>query len=193
MRRSPQAPFRCSDWTCASRSALPILWLVYKLSGLRNGSKMVKCLGSETSLVAHSVRQPAVQTCNHLHTRPTKIGHSVDSESSSHISCLAHITGLRARTTSSKSQHHLCQRAFGTPWRLRTRLIAGHCGFQDILSLAECSCDEHHVCAYSRRPHIQLRGSDLNGRQFTTRCKVLPRRLCSKLCNIIISREIGNR
>ena len=50
-----------------------------------------------------------------------------------------------------------------------------------------------HVCALSRRPHIQLHGSDLSGRQFTARCKVLPPGLCSKLCNIIISREIGNR
>ena len=85
------------------------------------------------------------------------------------------------------------QCALGTPWKLRSKLIAGHCDHHDILSLAECSCEEHHVCAYSRRPHIQLHGSDLNGRHFTARCKVLPHRLCSKLCNIIISREIGNR
>ena len=83
--------------------------------------------------------------------------------------------------------------AFGTPWKLRTKLIAGHCDYQDILSLAECSCEEHHVCAYSRRPsHLTLHGSDLDGRQCTARCKVLPPRLCSKLCNIIISREIGH-
>ena len=85
------------------------------------------------------------------------------------------------------------QCAFGTPWKLRSKQIAGHCDYHDILSLAECSCEEHHVCAYSRRPHIQLHGSDGNGRQFTARCKVLPPRLCSKLCNIIISKEIGNR
>ena len=36
-------------------------------------------------------------------------------------------------------------------------------------SLAECSCEELHVCACSRRPHIKLHGSDLNGRQFTAR------------------------
>ena len=65
--------------------------------------------------------------------------------------------------------------AFGTPWKIRT--------YQDILSLAEYSCGEHHVCAFSRRPHILLHGSDLSGQQFTARCKVLPPRLCSKLCN----------
>ena len=96
-------------------------------------------------------------------------------------------------------QHHRChsviydQCASGTQWKLRTKLIAGHCDFQDILSLAEYSCDEHHVCAFSRRLHIQLHGEDFSGRQFTARCKVLPPRLCSKLCNIITSREMGNR
>ena len=53
--------------------------------------------------------------------------------------------------------------------------------FGQDLSLAEYSCEEHHVCAFSPRPHIQLHGSDLSGRQFTARCKVLPRHLCSKL------------
>ena len=95
-------------------------------------------------------------------------------------------------------QHHRShsitfdQFAFGTPWELRSKSIDGRCDYHDILSLAECFCEEHHVCAYSRRPHIQLHGSDLNGRQFTARCKVLPPHLCSKLCNIFISRENGN-
>ena len=99
----------------------------------------------------------------------------------------------------SLEQHHRCHSvifdlcAFGTPWKLRTKLIAGHCDYQDILPLAEYSCNKHHVCAFSRRPHIQLFGEDLSERQFTARCKVLPPRLCSKLCNIIIFREIGNR
>ena len=93
----------------------------------------------------------------------------------------------------SLEQHHrrhsviFGQCAFGTPWKLRTKLIVGHCEFQDILSLAQYSCDEHHVRAYSRRPRIQLYGEDFSGRQFTARCKVLPHRLCSKLCNIITS------
>ena len=75
---------------------------------------------------------------------------------------------------------------FGTPWRLRTKLLAGHCDYQDILPLTEYSCNEHHGCAFSRRPHIQLHGKDLGGRHFTARCS-------SKLYNILISREIGNR
>ena len=171
VRRSSQAPFRCSDWPCARRSALPILCLLDRLSCLRDESKMVKSLGSETSLAAHSFRQPAVQTCTHLHPRP---GFGLV------LSCL--MSGARHR--------FVC---LETPWKQRSKLIAGHCDYHNILSLAECSCEEHHVCAYSRRPHFQLHGSDLDGRQFTARCQVLPFRLCSKLCNIIISRETGNR
>ena len=46
------------------------------------------------------------------------------------------------------SQRHFDQCAFGTPWKLRTKLIASHCfDFRDTLSLAECTSDEHHVCA----------------------------------------------
>ena len=71
------------------------------------------------------------------------------------------------------------------------KLIAGHCDYQDILLLAEYSCNKHHVCAFCLRPHIQKCGEDLSGRQFTARCKIL-HRLCSKLCNITTSRKIGN-
>ena len=78
-----------------------------KLSGVRDGSQMVECPGSETSLAAHSVRQPIVHTCNDLHPRPAKIGNSMGLDSPSVVSCLAHVTGLLARTTSSQSQHHL--------------------------------------------------------------------------------------
>ena len=105
----------------------------------------------------------------------------------------------RTGSISSLEQHHRRHSvifdhcAFGTPWRLRTKLIACHCDYQDILPLAEHSCNKHHVCAFSRRPHIQLFGEELSGRQFTARCKVLPPRLCSKLCNGIISREIGKK
>ena len=51
------------------------------------------------------------------------------------------------------------------PRKLRIKLIARHCNYQDILSLAEYSCDKHHVCAFSRRPQIQLFDEDLSGRQ----------------------------
>ena len=82
---SADLPFR-SDWPCARRSALSILCLLDRLSCLRNESKMVKCLGSETSLAAQSVRQPAVPARNHLHPRLAKIGNSMDYDSSSLLS-----------------------------------------------------------------------------------------------------------
>ena len=73
-------------------SAEPILCLLDRLWCLRNQSKMVKCLGAETSLAAHSVKQPAVQTCNHLHPGPAKNENSMGFDSSSLVSCLAHVT-----------------------------------------------------------------------------------------------------
>ena len=96
VRRSSQAPFRCSDWPRARRSALPIL-----------ESKMVECLGSETSLAAHSVRKPAGQTVMTFIRDLQKFENSMDFHSPSLVSCLAHVTGLFARTSSSKSQHQL--------------------------------------------------------------------------------------
>ena len=66
---------------------------------------------------------------------------------SSHISRTAPVTSLE--------QHHrthsiiIDQCASGAPWMPRTRLIAGHCDHQDILALAENTCEEHHVCAFS--------------------------------------------
>ena len=106
--------------------------------GVRDRSKMVECLGSETSVAAPLVRQPAVQTCNDLHQRPAKIGHFLGPDSPSLVSCLAHLTGLLARTTSSSLT--------SVPNGLR------------VTVLTKISC------AYSRRPHIQLHGSDLSGR-----------------------------
>ena len=67
----------------------------------------------------------------------------------------------------SLEQYHRCHSvkfdhcAFGTPWKLRTKLIAGHCDYQDILPLAEYTFNKRHVCDFSRRPHIQLFGEDL--------------------------------
>ena len=119
-----------------------------------------------------------------------KIRDTMDFESSTLVSCLAHVTSLFARTASSMSQRHFLSLCLWDPVAATEQIDC--CDSHDILSLSEFSCDKHHVCAYSRRAHIQPCGEDLSGRQFTARCKVLPRRLCSKLCNIITSREIGN-
>ena len=67
--------------------------------------------------------------------------------------------------------------SFLSLWKLRTRLIAGIVFTKTSYPCAEYSCDKHHVCAFSRRPHIQLYGEDLSGRQLTARCKVLAHRL----------------
>ena len=65
----------------------------------------------------------------------------------------------RTGPTCSLKTHHRChsvifdQCAFGTPWKLRTKLIAGHSDYQDILPLAEYSCNKHHVCFQSPSSH----------------------------------------
>ena len=52
----------------------------------------------------------------------------------------------------SLEQHHRCHSvifdhcAFGTPWKLRTKLVAE-------TSCLWRSCNKHHVCAFSCRPH----------------------------------------
>ena len=64
-----------------------------QMSGIRN-------------LCHRTFGQATSRTYDDLHPRPAKIGHSVDLGSPSLVSCLAHVTGLLARTT-SQSQHHL--------------------------------------------------------------------------------------
>ena len=60
-------------------------------------------------------------------------------------------------------QHHrthsiiLDQCAFGAPWKLRTKLIAGHFDYQEILAWAENTCEELHVCAFSRGFALETR------------------------------------
>ena len=41
------------------------------------------------------------------------------------------------------------------------QIDTGDCDYPDVLPLAEYSCNKHHVCAFSRRPHIQLHVKDL--------------------------------
>ena len=156
-------------------------WTSCRLPDLSN---VLKCFSTTASLAKHPNGKPSrLRRVIALVRDLQKIGHSMDLSPSSFVSYLAHSTTLL-------EQHHrthsiiIDQCAFGTPWKLRTRLIVGHCDYHDILALAENTCEDHHVRAFSRRPHIQLRGSDLSGRKVTARTKLLPPRLCPKLCNI---------
>ena len=149
---SSQAPFRCSDWPCPSCAS----W-----SHCRDSHGDQRC--SDVRGRKHC--SPHIQTGNRHFKRsltlirdlqrfeiPWILTHPL----SSHI--------WRTAPVSLLKQHHRCHSvifdhcAFRTLRRLRTKLIAGHCDYQDVLPLAEYSCKEHHVCAFSRRPHIQLHG-----------------------------------
>ena len=78
------------------------LCFLNKLSGQRRIQD-----GQIRNLCRRTFGQATSRTCDDLHPRPAKIGHSVDLGSPFLVSCLAHVTGLLARTTSSQSQHHL--------------------------------------------------------------------------------------
>ncbi len=83
------------------------------------------------------------------------------------------------------------QCAFGAPWRKRTRLLCCNCDGQDVLALSSFRCHGRGVCDHSGRPHVQLTGSDANGRPLTQRAQTFPTRFASKLCNVLVSRELG--
>ena len=176
---SSQAPFRCSDWPCA-RPVSPGHFVEIHM-----GFKDVLMFGDE------NLARPTSRPATNIFKRLLNLMRDLQRCGVPWI--------WRANQICSNEQHHRCHSvifdhcAFGTPGRLRTKLIAGHCDYQDILPLAEYSTNEHHACAFIRRPHIQLHGKDLSGRQFTAPCKVLPPSHRPKHRNTIIPREIGNR
>ena len=181
VRGFSHAPVRCSDWPCARRSALP---------SVSSGQIVVphKRIQDGQMFGGQKPSSPHIQSRNQQFKRviifirdlqkleiPWILFHPL----SSHVWSTSPVCLLEEQHRSHSIIFDQC--AFGTPWKRRTKLIAVNCNYESILSLAEYSCEGHDVCP-SVGPHIQLHGSDLSGRQFTARCKVLPHRLCSKLC-----------
>ena len=102
-------------------------------------------------------------------------------------SILSHV--WRIGSLSSLEQHHRCHSAifdhcaFGTPWKLRTKLVAGYCDYQDILPLAEYSVINFMfvlsvaVLTSNNMAKISLDDSLQHVAKFS------PLHLCSKLCD----------
>ena len=107
--------------------------------------------------------QPTFQALTHSDPGSATMRDTMGFDSSSFVSCLAHVTNSLARTASSV--RHLLIIVFMDSWKLRVKLIAPHCNYQDIPFLTEYSCDKHHVCAFNRPPQIQLYGKDFSRRR----------------------------
>ena len=80
---------------------------------------------------------------------------------------------------------------FGTPWRKRTSLAFANCD----LSGAARHCTGRARCSYSGVPHVQLAGTNAEGKFMTLVAEPYPRELC-RLCvaafaNACISRTVA--
>ena len=110
----------------------------------------------------------------------------MDLDSPSLVSCLAHVTRLFARKHRRSHSIPFDQCAFVTPWKLRSKLISGHCDYQGIpLFGGSVPVKNIMFVPYSRRLTANSMAVISMDDSFTACCKVLPLRLCSKLCIII--------
>ena len=107
----PLVPYKGSDWLCARCSSLSILCLLVTLSRFTRGSKMLWCLG----FVSHPDWQPTFQAFTHSDPGSAKMRESMDFDSSSLVSCLAHWSDLLSWTTTSMSERHFWSLCFWNP------------------------------------------------------------------------------
>ena len=137
---SSQAPLRCSEWPCARCSSLSILCLPWSHCRDSHADQRCSDVWGQKHCSSH------IQTGNrHLKRLLTLIRDLQRCEIPWILThpLTSHV--WRIGPICSHEQHHRCHSvifdhcAFGIPWRLRTKLIAGHCDYQDILSLAEYS------------------------------------------------------
>lgn len=76
---------------------------------------------------------------------------------------------------------------FNTPWRKRTRLLAGNI---DELDLQRCHRRCHGssgICSRSGKPHFHLTGSNSKGVPWTRVAQPYPPQLCHALCHALIA------
>ena len=77
--------------------------------------------------------------------------------------------------------------AFGTKWRKRTTVLAGHVESADVWALDTLRCRGHKQCSLTGEEHLQRVGYD-SSRQFsrTHRSRIFPMKLASRLANLLL-------
>ena len=84
--------------------------------------------------------------------------------------------------------------AFGTKWRKRTTVLAGHVDSADVWALHTMRCDGHKRCSFTGEKHVQLVGYDSSHQcSRTHRSRTYPVKLASRLANLLLGPTLTAR
>ena len=84
--------------------------------------------------------------------------------------------------------------AFGTKWRERTTVLAGHVDSADVWALDTMRCRWHKRCSFTCEKHMQLVGHDtFHQCSRTHRSRIYPMKLASRLANLLLGPTLTTR
>mgnify|MGYP003333905585 CR=1 FL=1 len=95
---------------------------------------------------------------------------------------------VRLRKHRAHVEHRFTMCAFGTRWRKSTDLPCWFCACHHLDS---CRCSGRSgLCAYTKKPHLQLQGKSDSGPNWTTIAAAYPARLCRLTASMMATAAI---
>ena len=84
--------------------------------------------------------------------------------------------------------------SFGTKWRKRTTVLAGHVDSADVWALDTMRCRGHKRCSFTGEKHVQLVGYDSSHQcSRTHRSRMHLVKLASRLANLLLAPTLTAR
>ena len=81
------------------------------------------------------------------------------------------------------AQVHLC--AFGARWRKATKLVLYNLDRSRLEWIQSRLCHGRHLCDFSLKPHVILKGKDPAGISWTRRAQEYPTRFCNLIASLL--------